>query len=111
VGIILALMAIGNALNFLPNSVYWTIIMDTEPSQTGTLSALTHFIINLATIIAPTFTGVLVSSYGYGSMFVAAAIIAAFGMTCMLFVKPVKPNDNLQNQNTTINVLDRFSDI
>jgi len=32
---VLGLMALGNAFNFLPNSVYWTVILDTEPNRAG----------------------------------------------------------------------------
>ena len=85
---VMTLMAIGNAFNFLPNSVYWTVVVDTEPTRAGTFGGITHFITNTATIIAPTLTGVLVVSYGYSSMFVAAAIAAVIGMVAMIFVKP-----------------------
>lgn len=47
-----------------------------------------HFIANIATILAPTLTGYLVVSYGYPSMFIVAAILAAIAMGAMLFVKP-----------------------
>jgi sugar phosphate permease len=90
VGAVLALMAIGNAFNFLPNSVYWTVIIDTEPSKAGTFGGVTHFITNIATIVAPTLTGVLVASSGYSAMFIAAAVAAVIGMLAMLFVKPGK---------------------
>ncbi|MCQ6278639.1 MFS transporter [Bacillus sp. EB600] len=85
---VLTLMAVGNAFNFLPNSVYWTVVVDTEPTRAGTFGGITHFITNTATIIAPTLTGFLVVSYGYSSMFVAAAIAAVIGMVAMVFVKP-----------------------
>jgi sugar phosphate permease len=85
---VLILMAVGNAFNFLPNSVYWSVIIDTEPSRAGTFGGITHFITNTATILAPTLTGFLVVSYGYSSMFVAAGIAAVIGMLAMLFVKP-----------------------
>lgn len=90
VAAVLALMAIGNAFNFLPNSVYWTVIIDTEPSRAGTFGGVTHFITNIATIVAPTLTGVLVASSGYTAMFVAAAVAAGVGMVAMIFVKPGK---------------------
>ncbi|ALS24665.1 hexuronate transporter [Paenibacillus naphthalenovorans] len=90
VGAVLALMAIGNAFNFLPNSVYWTVIIDTEPTRAGTFGGVTHFITNIATIVAPTLTGVLVASSGYTAMFVAAAVAAGIGMVAMIFVKPGK---------------------
>lgn len=86
---VLTLMAIGNAFNFLPNSVYWTVVMDTEPRRAGTYGGITHFITNIATVVAPTLTGYLVVVYhGYSAMFVAAAIAAVIGMVAMIFVKP-----------------------
>ncbi len=86
---VLTFMAIGNAFNFLPNSVYWTVVMDTEPRRAGTYGGITHFITNIATVVAPTLTGYLVVAYhGYSAMFVAASIAAVIGMTAMIFVKP-----------------------
>lgn len=85
---VMVLMCIGNAFNSLPNSVYWSVIIDTEPSRAGTFGGITHFITNTATIIAPILTGFLVVSYGYSAMFTAAAIAAGIGMFCMIFVKP-----------------------
>jgi sugar phosphate permease len=90
VGMALFLMALGNAFNFLPNSVYWTVVVDTEPSRAGTFGGITHFITNIATIVAPTLTGVLVAGYGYSAMFTAASIAAVIGMIAMIFVKPGK---------------------
>ncbi len=87
---VMVLMTIGNAFNSLPNSVYWSVIIDTEPSKAGTFGGITHFITNTATIIAPTLTGFLVISYGYSSMFTAAAVASVIGMVAMLFVKPGK---------------------
>ena len=43
---------------------------------------------NSATIIAPTLTGILVTSYGYSSMFISAVIAAVIGIIAMCFVKP-----------------------
>lgn len=85
---VMLLMAVGNAFNSLPNSVYWSVIIDTEPNKAGTYGGITHFITNTATIIAPTLTGFLVVSFGYSSMFTAAAIASMIGMVAMLFVKP-----------------------
>jgi sugar phosphate permease len=87
---VLILMAIGNAFNFLPNSIYWTIIVDTEPGKAGSFSGVTHFIINIATIVAPTLTGALVTSSGYSAMFIAAAVATIIGMVAMIFVKAGK---------------------
>lgn len=85
---VMVLMCIGNAFNSLPNSVYWSVIIDTEPNRAGTYGGITHFITNTATIIAPMLTGFLVVQFGYSSMFVAAAIASAVGMLAMVFVKP-----------------------
>lgn len=87
---VMALMTIGNAFNSLPNTVYWSVIIDTEPSKAGTFGGITHFITNTATIIAPTLTGFLVVMYGYSSMFTAAAVAGLVGMIAMAFVKPGK---------------------
>lgn len=84
----LALMAVGNALNSLPNIVYWIVIIDTAPSRAGTFGGISHFITNIATIVAPTLTGYLVAAHGYSAMFVSTAVATAFGMTAMLFVRP-----------------------
>ncbi|MGG5253857.1 MFS transporter [Neobacillus sp. SM06] len=94
---VMTLMFIGNAFNFLPNSVYWTVIIDTEPGRAGTFGGITHFITNTATIIAPTLTGFLVVSFGYSSMFVAAGIAAAVGMLAMAFVKPGAKKASTEN--------------
>lgn len=92
---VMALMCIGNAFNSLPNSVYWSVIIDTEPSKAGTYGGITHFITNTATIIAPTLTGFLVLSNGYSSMFIAAAVASVIGMVAMVFVKPGKKNNEV----------------
>jgi MFS family permease len=84
-------MAVGNAFNFLPNSVYWTVVIDTEPSKAGSFGGVTHFITNIATVVAPGLRGFLVSSsHGYTAMFVAAAVASIVGMSARLFVKPGK---------------------
>jgi MFS transporter, ACS family, hexuronate transporter len=86
---VIALMTIANAFNTLPNAVYWIVVIDTSPrSRTGTNSGIMHLFAATASIIAPTLTGVLVSAYGYNSMFVAAGIVMAIGMLSMLMVRP-----------------------
>jgi ACS family hexuronate transporter-like MFS transporter len=86
---VIALMTIANALNTLPNAVYWIVVIDTSPrSRTGTNSGIMHLFAATASIIAPTLTGFLVSAYGYNSMFVAAGIVMAIGMLSMLMVRP-----------------------
>lgn len=87
---VITLMTVGNAINNLPQPVYWANVIDTAPSKAGTFSGITHFIITSASIIAPTFTGFLVVTQGYGAMFNAAAIFAVIGVIAMFFVKPHK---------------------
>jgi len=90
-------MALGNAFNFLPNSVYWTVILDTEPKRAGVFGGVTHFFTNIATVVAPTLTGALVAAYGYPSMFTAAMVAALIGMLAMIFVKPGKKSVQRQS--------------
>ncbi|AYG07608.1 MFS transporter [Pseudomonas fluorescens] len=86
---VIALMTLANALNALPNSVYWAVVIDTAPSnRVGAYSGMTHFIANTASFIAPMLTGYLTVHYGYSSMFVAAAVATALGMSAMLMVRP-----------------------
>lgn len=86
---VIALMTLGNALNALPNPVYWAVVIDTAPAnRTGMFSGITHFCASIAVVLAPTLTGYLVSDYGYSAMFVAAAVATAVGMTSMLLVRP-----------------------
>lgn len=88
IGWIMFLMMLGNACIFLPNAVYWSVIIDTAPKKTGTYGGITHFFVNSATIIAPTLTGILVTLYGYSSMFISAVVAAVIGIIAMCFVKP-----------------------
>ncbi|MBV8526475.1 MAG: MFS transporter, partial [Acetobacteraceae bacterium] len=87
--VVIALMSLGNALNSLPNSVYWANVIDTSPpSRTGMFSGITHFIANIASVAAPTVTGYASALYGYSAMFVVTAIITAIGTLAMLLVRP-----------------------
>lgn len=85
---VLVIMAIGNALNSLPNAVYWIVVIDTAPTRAGTFGGISHFITNIATIVAPTLTGFLVALHGYNSMFIATAVATGVGMVAMIFVRP-----------------------
>lgn len=102
---IMVLMALGNAFNFLGNTVYWSVIIDTEPNRVGTFSGVTHFIASIATIVAPTLTGVLVSKYGYTAMFIAAIIAVVIGMIAMIFVKPGQKLSKKKRIEEVVNVL------
>lgn len=85
---VIALMTLGNALNALPNSVYWAVVIDTAPSRVGTFSGIMHFIANIAAVLAPTLAGILSAKYGYSSMFIATAVATAVGVFAMLQVRP-----------------------
>lgn len=85
---VLVVMAIGNALNSLPNAVYWTVVIDTAPERTGTFGGMTHFIANIAAVAAPTITGYLVSASGFGGMFIATGVATGIGVIAMALVRP-----------------------
>jgi MFS transporter, ACS family, hexuronate transporter len=85
---VIALMALGNALNSLPNSVFWAVIIDTAPQRTGTYSGITAFLVNTGAVLAPTLSGYLSARYGYASMFIATGAVTATGMLAMLLVRP-----------------------
>ncbi|KJK21457.1 MFS transporter [Burkholderiaceae bacterium 16] len=85
---VIALMTLGNALNALPNSVYWAVVIDTAPSRVGTFSGIMHFIANIAAVLAPTLAGILSARYGYSSMFIATSVATALGVFAMLQVRP-----------------------
>lgn len=89
--LVIAMITIGNALNSFANTVYWTVVIDTAPKQkVGTFSGIMHFFGNIASVLAPTLTGYLVSSNGYEAMFVAAGVVTCVGCFCMLLIKPGK---------------------
>ncbi|QKV97047.1 MFS transporter [Streptomyces sp. NA02950] len=85
---VLTLMAIGNALNSLPNAVFWSVIIDTAPTRAGTFGGFTHFIANIAAVAAPTLAGYLAARWGYHSIFVAAGVATAVGMCAMALIRP-----------------------
>ncbi|MEU8825399.1 MFS transporter [Streptomyces sp. NPDC048636] len=85
---VLTLLAVGNALNFLPDTVYWAVVVDIAAARAGTFSGIMHFFANVATILAPTLTGLLVSEHGYGAMFIGAGLACVLGMLAMVFVDP-----------------------
>lgn len=85
---VLALMAVGNALNSLPNAVFWSVIIDTAPTRAGTFGGFTHFIANIAAVAAPVLAGYLSARWGYDSIFVAAGAVTAVGMCAMALIRP-----------------------
>lgn len=56
---VMLLMFIANSLSFLPSTLFWVIILDTDPENAGSHSGITHFFVNIAAILAPTLTGFL----------------------------------------------------
>ncbi|MBD1381006.1 MFS transporter [Metabacillus arenae] len=88
--IVILLMCVGNAFNFLSVGIHWTVIVDTAPSKIGTFGGMTQFIQSTASILGPTLTGILVASNGYTAMFIGAAVAALLGSVAMLFVNPRK---------------------
>lgn len=85
---VLLVMALGNALNSLPNAVYWTVLIDTVPAKSASFAGMTHFFANIATVVAPTLTGFLVAAHGFDSMFIATAVATCIGVVAMAFVQP-----------------------
>ncbi|HKN55928.1 MAG TPA: MFS transporter [Amycolatopsis sp.] len=85
---VIIMMALGNALNSLPNAVFWSVIIDTAPSRAGTFGGFTHFIANIAAVAAPTLAGFLAAGLGYNSIFVGAGVATAVGMCAMAFIRP-----------------------
>src|SRR5690349_19739797 len=50
-GVVIALMTLGNTLNALPNTVYWTVVIDTAPRhRLGAWSGFMHFFANIASV-------------------------------------------------------------
>ena len=86
---VIALMTLGNSLNALVNTVYWTVVIDTAPRERlGAWSGFMHFFANIGSVLAPTLAGILASAYGYQAMFIATAVATAVGMAAMLLVNP-----------------------
>ncbi|MBP2629240.1 MAG: major facilitator superfamily 1 [Firmicutes bacterium] len=84
---VLILMALGNSAALMSNSIYWSNLIDIDPSRTGTFGGIMHFLGQTAAMIAPTVTGMIVSSYGYNAAFMAAGTICLLGVICAFFVK------------------------
>lgn len=84
---VLTLMALGNSAALMSNSIYWSNLIDIDPSRTGTFGGIMHFLGQIAAMAAPTITGMLVSSYGYNAAFMAAGTICLVGVICAFFVK------------------------
>jgi sugar phosphate permease len=88
---VIALMTLGNAFNSLPNIVYWAVVIDSVPAhRVGAMSGTMHFFAAMASVLAPTLTGVLSVRFGYSSMFLAAAGVTTVAMLAMLLVRPGK---------------------
>ena len=96
-------MMIANGLAFLPSTLFWVIILDTDPEMAGSYSGITNFFVNIAAIVAPTLTEFLVLRYGYDAMFITAAIAAVLSMVFLMFVNPgKKASKNIAKDNTEL---------
>lgn len=86
-GGVLTLIALGNSAALASNSIYWSNLIDIDPSRTGTFGGIMHFLGQTAAMLAPTVTGVLVSKFGYHAGFVVAGVICLTGVVCAAFVR------------------------
>jgi len=75
------LMAVSVLFMYLTANTYWAIILDTvEPGRVGGVGGFVHLIANLAGIVAPFVTGLLVQTTGaFTSAFVLAGGMALAG--------------------------------
>ena len=99
---ILFMLFVGNALNYLPNSVHWSAPVDIEPDKAGTFGGITHGIANTSAVVGPTLSGYLVYHYGYPAIFYAAGCVIMVGIVAMLFVG--KKRSTLQMEARTSNI-------
>lgn len=83
----LTLMALGNSAALASNSIYWSNLIDIDPTRTGTFGGIMHFLGQTAAVIAPTVTGILVSRFGYNAGFITAGSICLIGVFCSAFVR------------------------
>ncbi|MBP1763496.1 MAG: major facilitator superfamily 1 [Firmicutes bacterium] len=84
---VLTMMALGNSAALMSNSIYWSNLIDIDPSRTGTFGGIMHFLGQIAAMAAPTVTGLLVTGYGYNAAFAAAGVICLAGVVCSYFVR------------------------
>ncbi|MBD1380984.1 MFS transporter [Metabacillus arenae] len=105
-GAVLFLMFLGTSFTYLNSTLFWAIVLDTEPSRAGAYGGILHFFGAFASLLAPTLTGFLVMNYGYTSMFISVVVAALFTMVCMVFVKPgkrVKEKFSSESQEVSLN--------
>ena len=82
-----ALMSVSIFFLYVTGSVYWAVIQDTVPREhVGGVGGFVHLLANLAGVIGPAVTGLIVqATHGaYGSAFVLAGAIAVLGALCSL---------------------------
>lgn len=88
-----SLMSVTIFFMYLTTSNYWAIIQDTVPSENvGGVGGFVHFLSNLAGMIGPAVTGLLVQSTGnFIAAFLLAGAMALIGAVAVGFaVKPIK---------------------
>lgn len=87
------LMSVTIFFMYLTTSNYWAIIQDTVPSaNVGGVGGFVHFLSNLAGMVGPAVTGLLVQSTGnFIVAFLLAGALALIGAVAVAFaVKPIK---------------------
>lgn len=88
---VIGLMAAGNAINAMVNSVYWSVVIDVTPkASVGTFSGITLAIANISSILSPMLSGWLAQHYGYNPMFIVTGCIALGSMLAMMALQPEK---------------------
>ncbi|WP_101912879.1 MFS transporter [Megasphaera vaginalis (ex Bordigoni et al. 2020)] len=83
---VLTLMALGNTAALASNSIYWSNLIDIDPTRTGAFGGIMHFLGQTAAMLAPTITGIMVTTYGYNAGFVLAGTICLLGVISAYFV-------------------------
>lgn len=86
-GGVLTMMSLGNSFALMSNSIYWSNLIDIDPSKTGTFAGIMHFLGQTAATLAPTLTGYLVAKGGYNAAFVLAGMVCLSGMVCVSFIR------------------------
>ncbi len=69
----------------------WSTVLDTIPAKSiGSVGGFIHFIANLAGIIGPTLTGIILDkSHSFPLTFIIAGIVAIIGAMAILMTKPI----------------------
>ncbi len=92
---IVTLMTVGVFFLYVTSSIYYAIVLDTvDAAAVGSVSGFINLTANIAGLVAPTLTGVLIEWTGsYGSAFVLTGVVAFIGAAAVLVfvVRPPQP--------------------